>query len=284
MFKFFETSQSSGEPILLYRATYGTGVNDYLTLTDAEEDITVEGTLYVGRQAIQCPPITASGTLDKSSLDMEVAYGSPLAELFRTEVPDNVISLRIFRAHYGDVTDGVLASANMKQIWGGRIINFEVSDDYIVTLTCQPLGSGMKRSGLRRPYCIGCPHIHYGDQCKANPAAFTASSTVVSKTSNTLTLPTGWNGALPAAKFARGVLFFEGRYGTVKRTILSVSGNTILVAGALSQLGAGASVSLRLGCNHTMGDCDTVFHNLPNYGGFPWIPTENPTSQKSYFY
>lgn len=283
-FKFFETSQSSGEPILLYRVTYGTGALDYLALTDAEEDITVAGVVYQGRQAIHCPPITASGTLDKSTLDLEVAFDSPLTELFRTEVPDNVIGLRIFRAHYGDVANGVLAPTNMRQIWGGRILNFEVDDGYSVTLSCQPLGSSVKRAGLRRPYCIGCPHRHYGPECKADAASFTVTANALAVTGKTVTLPAGWNGAFEAAKFVRGVLSFKGRFGTVRRTILSVSGNTLTVAGGLSQLSVGEPVSPRLGCDHTMNDCKFVFNNLPNYGGFPWIPTENPTSPKSYFY
>lgn len=283
-FTFFETSQSSGEPLLLYRVAYGSGPSDFLALTDAEEDITVEGVVFEGRQAIHCPPITASGTLDKSTLELEVPFDSPLTELFRTEVPDHVISLKIMRAHYGDVVDGVLSSANVRQIWGGRILNFEVGADYVVTLSCSPLGSSIKRAGLRRPYCIGCPHLHYGPECKADRDAFTVTSTAVSKTANTVTLGAGWAGAFPAAKFVRGVLSFAGEFGTVYRTILQVSGDTLTVSGALAQLPVGAAVSASLGCDHTTGDCKDLFDNILNYGGFPWIPTENPTSPKSRFY
>lgn len=284
MFQFFETSQSSGEAILFYLVTYGPGVNDFLALTDAEEDITVAGMRYAGRQVIRCAPITASGTLDKSTLDIDVAYDSPLTELFRTAVPDNVITLRIRRAHYGDVVDGVLDPAQWRQIWGGRILNFEVDGDYQVTLSCQPFGTSIRRAGLRRPYCAGCPHVLGGAGCKVDLSAFTVSASAVSVTANTVTLAGGWNGALPAEKFARGVLTFAGQFGPVKRTILSVAGDTLTVAGSLSSLAPGVDVSLRLGCNHTMDDCKNVFNNLPNFGGFPWIPSENPVSQKSFFY
>ncbi len=284
MFQFFETSQASGEPILLYRVTYGTGVADFLALTDAEEDITVSGVKYLGRQAIQCPPITASGTLDKTTLELIVALDSPLTELFRTAVPDNVIVLRIMRAHYGDVVDGGLDPAQIRQIWGGRILNFGVDDGYQVTLSCEPFGTSIRRTGLRRPYSTGCPHVLGGAACKVSLPAFTVTSTALTVTANTVTLPSGWNGALPAAKFTRGVLTFAGPFGTVKRTILSVSGNTLVVAGSLASLPVGAAVSARLGCNHTTDDCRTVFDNINNHGGFPWIPTENPVGQKSYFY
>ena len=284
MFTFFEKSQSSGEPILFYRVTYGEGANDFMALTDAEEDITIEGVKYQGRQAIHCPPITASGTLDKSSLDIEVPFDSPLTELFRTEVPDHVVGLRIFRGHYGDVADGVLSPDNVRQIWGGRILNFEVDRDYVVTLSCMPLGSGMKRAGLRRPYCLGCPHVHYGPQCRADRAAFTVSAEVTAAGGNTVTLAEGWAGAFPPGKFARGVASFAGQFGTVRRTILRVSGNTLTLAGGVGQLEAGATLLASLGCNHTTDDCKDVFDNILNFGGFPWIPTENPTSSKSRFY
>ena len=284
MFQFFETSQASGEPILLYRVTYGPGVNDFLALTDAESDVTVSGVKYLGRQAIQCPPITASGSLDKTTLELVVAFDSPLTELFRTAVPDNVITLRIMRAHYGDVVDGVLGPEQTRQIWGGRILNFGVDGDYQVTLSCEPFGTSIRRTGLRRPYSVGCPHVLGGGACKVALSAFTVVSSAVAVTANTVTLPDGWNGGLPAAKFPRGVLTFAGPFGPVKRTILSVSGNTLTVAGSLASLPVGAEVSLRLGCNHSMDDCKDVFDNILNYGGFPWIPTENPVGQKSYFY
>lgn len=284
MFPFFETSQSSGEPILLYRVTYGPGVADFLALTDAEIDVTVAGVKYIGRQAIECPPITASGTLDKTTLELTVAFDSPLTELFRTAVPDNVISLRIMRAHYGDVLDGVLDPAQTRQIWGGRILNFGVDDGYQVTLSCEPFGTSIRRTGLRRPYCVGCPHVLGGSACKVNLSLFTVDTTATAIAANTVTLPSGWNGALPAAKFTRGLLTFAGPFGPVKRTILSVSGNTLTVAGSLAALTVGAQVWLQLGCNHTTDDCRIVFNNINNFGGFPWIPTENPVGQKSYFY
>lgn len=284
MFPFFETSQSSGEAILLYLVTYGPGASDFLALTDAEEDITVAGVRYVGDQVIRCAPITTSGTLDKSTLDIEVAYDSPLTDLFRTAVPDNVISLKIRRAHYGDVVDGALDPAQTRQIWGGKILNFEVDNGFKVTLSCQPFGTSVRRAGLRRPYCAGCPHVLGGAGCNVDLDAFTVSATAASVSGNTVTFPAGWAGALPAEKFARGVLSFAGPFGTVKRTILAVSGDTLSVAGSLAALSPGSAVSLRLGCNHTMGDCKNVFNNLPNYGGLPWTPTENPVSQKSFFY
>lgn len=283
-FSIFETSRSSGDPILLYRVTYGTGPTDYLALTDAEEDVTIEGVAYQGRQAIQCPEITASGTLDKSTLELLVAFDSPLTELFRTAVPDNVITLRIMRAHYGDVDNGVLSPANVIQIWGGRILNFEVDGDYEVKLSCEPVGTSLRRAGLRRPYCMGCPHVLYGPSCKADENAFTVTVNAASVADGKVTLPAGWHGAFDPAKFVRGVMTFAGPFGTVKRSIVGVSGDVATLAGSLEALAAGAEVALRLGCSHTMDDCRNVFNNLPNYGGFPWIPHENPVSSKSYFY
>lgn len=35
------------------------------------------------------------------------------------------------------------------------------------------------------------------------------------------------------------------------------------------------TVKLVLGCNHSVSDCEDVFSNLINYGGFPFIPNED---------
>lgn len=45
----------------------------------------------------------------------------------------------------------------------------------------------------------------------------------------------------------------------------------------IPQFEVGQNLTAYAGCNHTRGDCDNKFHNLPNFGGFPHVPDRNPT-------
>ena len=151
---------------------------------------------------------------------------------------------------------------------------------------CEPISSSLRRPGLRRHYQLGCPHVLYGDQCRADKAAATVTTTVAGISGNSLTLPPGWNGAFSAAQFTEGMVEWTNDDGaTERRKILSVSGNVLLIGGLLRDLDVSDSVNAVLGCNHQMSDCQDVFDNIHNFGGCPWIPTKSPIGypQNNYY-
>ena len=70
------------------------------------------------------------------------------------------------------------------------------------------------------------------------------------------------------------------------RTVAKVSnsGTEVSLRGSLRGLLVGATVGAVLGCGRNMQSCKTLHDNILNYGGQPFIPLDNPLSQKNQFY
>jgi hypothetical protein len=239
--------------------------------TDTERAITVAGQLF-SPKPIRCGNMNASGKLDKSMLEVRMPRDVPLAELFRVYPPSQPITLVIRQGHLTDEDSEFLA------VWAGRVLSM-ARDGNEAVFACEPLSSSLRRTGLRRHYQIGCPHVLYGDSCKANKTAATRNTTVSSISNNNVTLPTGWNGAFAVEKFTGGAMEWTTPEGTKEiRTILSVSGNVLRMSGFLRGLTNGYAVKVVLGCNHKTSDCRDLHNSILNYGGCPTIPVKNPMS------
>lgn len=283
-FSALEASRQQGEPVTLYQFAYGDNAN--FAYTDAEQAISQptgnpppNDTITYEPTPIMREGIVASGTLDRSALTIRMPRDVGLADLFLVYPPSQVVSLFIRQGHLSDTP-----TPQFLVVWSGRVLSVGREGDECV-VSCEPISSSLRRPGLRRHYQLGCPHVLYGPQCKADKASHSVTAVVSSLSGSSITLPAGWNGAFTASKFAEGVVeWVNDTGGTERRKILKVTGNTLLLGGLLRDLEAGMSVSARLGCNHQMSDCLELFNNIHNYGGCPWVPTENPIGFRNHYY
>lgn len=274
-FEPIEESRALGEPIYLYLFRYGVAPDAYYAYTDADQPITVGSYTYTPIP-IDVDAITASGTLDKSSITIRTPRTTGLAELFRVYPPSQVVTGTIFQGHANDPL------LDFKAIWTGRIISCN-REQFEAQFTCEPVSTSLRRNGLRRHYQYGCPHVLYGNGCRANKANATINTTAGNINGTTIALPTGWNGAIDPIKFVGGLVEFTGANGSQTRTILSANSGAVQVAGVPLGLVPGNNVAVVLGCNHQMNDCTALHNNILNYGGQPWIPTKNPVSNVSQY-
>jgi Phage conserved hypothetical protein BR0599 len=270
-FETYEESRYHGEPVDLYQFIYGSGENDYLAYCDAEEAITVAGVVYEPIPIMRTP-ITSSGTLDKATITVTADNDTELAALFRVYPPTQTVTMFIRQGHVGD--------SEFFIVWTGRILGAAFEDSE-VKLTCEPVSTSMKRTGLRRNYQYGCPHALYmGNEkggCRANKVAATRSVTVAAVSTAKITLPDNWFGVFNPAKFRNGLVEWRSNGGAKEtRTILRVAGNVLSIGGTTRDLDAGDTVKVILGCDHTMVDCKELHNNLLDFGGQPWIPKKSP--------
>lgn len=274
-FDTYERSRTRGAPDTLYRFTYQTRVFAY---TDAEESITFSGTEYQPIP-IDRNSLSTSGTLDKSTLRVDLPHDCEVAELFRVFPPSDVVAITVFQGHREDPAHQFLA------VWTGRVISCS-RETTTATVLCEPVSTSMKRPGLRRRYQYGCPHALYGPQCGVNREDFTVEAEVTAVSGATVTFGVGWNGAFAETQFVGGLLEWENADGVTElRTILRVNTgpNSLVVSGKVAGLAEGATVRLSLGCNHLMSGCN-VFANIQNFGGQPWIPKKNPIGFVNNYY
>lgn len=285
-FEDFEESAESGQPVSLYLFRYGSQPLEYYAYTDADlaagEVLTISSIDYEPRP-ISRAAHSQDGTLDKSALKITTDVSTEVAELFRVWPPSTVVTLVIAEGHIGDPDSEFLV------VWAGRIVAATRSASEL-NLTGEPVSTSLRRPGLRRHYQIGCMHQLYGPQCRADKVSKTVPATVASITGASITLNAGWNGAFAAAKFLGGLLEWPTPGGSTNvRTILRVTGDTLMLSGIPQDLVATDAVDVVVGCNHRAyaeddGDCQPLHANILNYGGCRWIPIQNPIGTFNNYY
>ncbi len=227
--------------------------------------------------------LSHDGTLDKSDVTLSMSLGTEMDQLFLAYPPSQVINLTIFEGHLGDT----VTMANYPAIWLGRILGGSYRGNEL-DLSCQPVSTSLKRPGLRRNYQVGCPHVLFSSgagECNASKAAATVTKNVASIYRNKVTLTASLGSNFE--RYVGGLLEWTNSESGVRelRTIADVddTAKIVTIRGVLRGIGAGMSVSVVRGCNHQMSGCNQ-HSNILNYGGQPFIPLENPLSQKNIFY
>lgn len=276
-FAAIDESRDQGQPLELYYFRYGSDAAAFIAYCDGETAFDYGGDTYEPLP-IQRGQVVASGTLDKSQMKIAVPMSSEIAELFRAYPPGQVVTLVIRGGHRND------PDAEFPVVWVGRVLSAARAtgfgnDQRKAELACEPSSTSMRRSGLRRHYQLTCPHVLYGDKCQADKEAATVAGTVLSLTYNTLTFEPGWNGPFGVKKFVGGLVEWDGEVVRERRSILRVDADVVTLAGPTTGLEATDVVDVVLGCNHqagASGDCMALHDNILNFGGFPFIPQQNP--------
>lgn len=254
-YEAIETSAFEGNPVELYKFVKGTAE---FYQTSSNEEITYDGNLYVPKP-IKRDEVALTGEINKSSLGISVTKNNEVAQLFIQSFPSTVVTLTIFRLH---VSDG-----NAILLWRGRVNScsfFENSAKF----TCESIFTSIKRTGLYRNYQKSCPHMLYDVACKAQKLA--SYGTV--DTANGITITSSLFASQADGWWIGGI--FES--GNEQRYIHTHVGNTITIDRTIVGLNQGAALSVLPGCDRLKSTCETKFNNVNNYGGFPYIPSNNP--------
>lgn len=288
-FGTIETSRYKGRPTNLFYVRYGEAPNSYFAYTDAENPILHEGVTYTPL-TIMRGKINVTGTMDKQAMEVRCSLNVPMAELFRVYPPSRVVNLIIRQGHLSDPDSQFLVA------WTGRIVSAKRVENELV-MTCEPVSTSMKRIGLRRHYQYSCPHVLYGEWCRANKAAATRSVVVSAINSLEVTLEPGWDSEERQPKYLGGLVeWTNSANDRESRTILRVLDNRrLLLSGYLRDLNAGDTVNVVLGCNHACyfnedrslneeTDCHFLHNNIHNFGGCPFIPKKNPVGMLNQYY
>lgn len=289
-FDAIERSRYKGRPTNLFLIRYGESAAAHYAYTDCERPIWHQGIQYVPI-AITRGKINVTGTMDKQALEVRCTRNVPMAELFRVFPPSRVVNITIFQGHVSD-PDGEYIAA-----WTGRVVSSQRNEKEVV-LTCEPVSTSMKRVGLRRHYQYSCPHVLYGEHCRANKEAAKTIITINAIKDLLITPIGGWATPERAKKFLGGLMEWRNSYGdTEVRGIIKVSadGGSFMVNGVLRDLSVGDEVNLFLGCNrsakflaggglHEDTDCHFLHNNMQNFGGCPFIPKKNPVGFLNHYY
>lgn len=278
-YEAFEMSREEGQPATLYFIQWGTAASSYFAYTDSDIPITFDGITYeptvIGRASIE-----ASGSLDRKTLDIDITPRAGFVSMYANFPPSVKVGLTIRQGH---VTDG---DDDYRVVWTGVIKNVNREPPY-AKIVGEPLDSLLARSGLRRYYMYGCPHVLYDSRtCRANKEIHKRLLTPIFIGANFIRFNAGWEGAIAREKYVGGYIEWTDSQGNTQIRTVSNFGNTEneLLIGNSMELDAGTTIALYAGCNRQTSDCQTLHNNIVNYGGQPYIPLENPVDFKNRFY
>lgn len=255
--------------IELFRFVEGTNIE---TQTSGDADIEYNLETYVAR-SIGRSQAQSKNELSRANIDISMALDNPLAQRHLASPVDSVVTLTIFQQ----------TEVGTNVFWKGRLSSVKATNK-AVTLTFESIFTSLRRPGLRARYQKSCRHALYAKGCNVDPELHAVVGYIDNVAGNQVTVP-GLD-AYPPGRFRGGMI--RAPDGVV-RFITDHSGNTVTLSRPFQTLidlfitnGPGVvEVKVYPGCRHNMEDCDTIFGNLPNYGGFPWIPNKNPMGGSS---
>jgi uncharacterized phage protein (TIGR02218 family) len=155
------------------------------------------------------------------------------------------------------------------------------SDSLEVNANCQTLDFLNIELPLRE-YQVACNWRVYDSYCGLTQADWSVisslgMSTLRNQLHGTNIAGTSTDGTFPNEYWTLGYAqSMDGANEDIVRQITSHTGMTITVVPPFPfDFETGADVKLVLGCDHSVDDCEDVFNNLINYGGFPFIPNQD---------
>lgn len=260
----YEQSVQDGRP--KYRVLFDFGGVDY-RYTNEETIIADSGGSWLP-EAIQFSEFSQTNEMAKDPLTITLPRDNALALQFLGGVPEQVVSVTVYRWHTNDVAE------EYRFYWKGRVAGASPEGD-TVKLRCENIFTSLRRPGLREKYQVGCRHALYGRGCGLDKDDFAVArtATAVSGSQVSITITSGID------YFAGGMLQTSDG---IFRDIASNTASTVTLLRPLPQLAAAIAddgpqaVTLYPGCAHTLAACKDKFDNLLNFGGCPWIPNKNP--------
>jgi len=247
-------------------------IEDGVSYRFASNDVSYThlGNVYT-KETISRSEIESTKELNKSSIDVKFPITHTLARRWMTDRVESVITLTIFEI---DEDDDVYTS------FKGRFTSIKPVNAEIVC-TFETIFTSLHRTGLRARFTRQCRHSLYGRGCNLNKEGFAKPGTATSITGSVVQV-TGAS-SYDDGYFTTGIL--RAPDGTM-RFIISHIGDTITLIRPMRSLAlaleAGSQpVTLYPGCDRTRPTCIERFNNLPNNGGFEWIPIINPLGGSS---
>jgi hypothetical protein len=225
------------------------------TVTSANKAQMYNGENYthvnIGRNRIK-----SSSDSNSKTVEVSVDFDNPMGKRWLTTVLDTNVSLVIYRIDSGIVT---IESQ-------GKLSGTKTEDNKIILVfdssTFDARGAVVQKT---------CSHVHYGRGCFKNKADVAVAGTVLTVSDSVVTVDTA--SSKPEGYFNAGMIADSSG---VLRFITSHVGTVLTLSRALSSLTVCMSVNLYPGCPRTTTACKDIFDNLPNHGGYPWIPSIDP--------
>lgn len=285
-----ETSQSDGDVVELYK--FQTSSGD-LTQTSADVPIVFNLETYL-RESISRSVVQIGGSEDDPpTLTLTVPRSHPVAGRYIQTIPPDKDRVIVYRGQIGGAVplqDGTISlpANQVIQYFEGFVSTVKFTDSQ-AEITLASEHSIFNRPFPRKNFRNLCNHLLYDGGCAVNEALFEVNVSVTAITGNILTLagvpdigdPTPVVGQLIDGPYYDGGLLTDPITGDTRMILqLTRTPDEAQILFPFQNLSVGTILTMVPGCDHTLATCTAKFDNAPRYGGFPFVPTDNPFSKK----
>lgn len=278
-YDIIEASSHLGTPVEFYEFTRSSKAWRY---TSGDNPVTFLGSDYMPIP-ISRSSVVESQDIGKSPVTIDTTRSNDFVQEYISAPPNVTVNLIIRRYHSSDpdiiVTDTPTES-DIDIVWMGRVLNVSFKDDS-AKIRCESIFTSFKRSTLRRAYQTACTHAVYGTSCGVDRQLHVLSVPV--DTVNGKAVSAAGFASEADGHFTGGFVEAVIDSAIDRRQIISHVGSTITLGSAIKGLASGIVISAFPGCDRSPNTCNTKFSNLPNHGGFPYIPEKNPFDSQSIF-
>jgi hypothetical protein len=260
-----DNSVHDGEPVEFFKFV---SPNKTYRYNDGDAPLYLAGELYeplaITRGAIEVG-VSLAGA---STVDIEIPFDSELAVEQGYLLTPDYLEVTIYRGHRGsDLT------SDYSTIWQARARGFSIKGLLLTIQTIPALVMSFEVPMLNVYYQVLCNHRLYDERCKVNKSLHTTTATVTVVGGAAVTVDDDGVGdsELKAGEI-RNVRTGE------RRMIVDNLVNVIDLSFGFTDIEVGDTVTLSKGCLHNYAAC-LGFNNTDNYGGFRFIPRNNPLGQ-----
>lgn len=261
-----DNSVQEGQPVEFYKFTSPLGT---FRFTSDNEPGICNGELYlVLPGGITRTSIETGSVVDTvMTMDFTFRADTDLARLYCYQTTPELMNVEVRRAHRGDDWN-----TEWEMEWMGYGLDVSGSGPTITIKTGSVIQAKLNGNIASIYYQRMCNHMLFDERCKVNKDDWTITSTITKVQRQLITVENDQSadGELKAGEIE------HVRTGE-KRSIYDNSSNIITIGYPFGDAQVGDEVRLVFGCDHKrLGHCKNRFNNVQNFGGFPFIPVENP--------
>lgn len=264
-YRDYEESFQDALPIEAYEfvGTYRT-----YRYTNADRVITISGNDYEPLAMKREETVTGDQSQDGVEMTIEMPCDCDLIADYAFAVSPPDLDLTVYRCHLG-----LNLSLDSVVFWKGPVTGFNVTDDVAKIRVPSILETVLSGDFPNFFYHQSCNHTLYDERCGISKAANTVTTTVTAISEDKTSITVADDGF--ANNFLNGGIVANPD-ANEQRLILSNTDNVLVVFYPFARLEVGDTVALSVGCDHSKETCQSKFGNVRRFGGFPYIPKDNP--------
>ena len=270
----FDSSFYSSSPTLLFKI-YRQGV--YYYYSNSKKAIEYDSNTYEPENINVKDSLQINDSQLDSNLTVQIATSSQLIEDLKLSYDNYPFNIEIYRIQNRD-------AGTAEQMWKSNISSFTITDYKMSSLMCEGFLSESYTNALTRIFATGCRHILYDNSkfgCKVNKLNHETSDTILAIITNRkirFSMSTERN----PDYFIGGIIDFgDNIIRDITNTTRMDDGGThyytlTLIKPIPNTIEVGDAIKLYPGCKHNSDDCINKFNNIDNFGGYEYIPRNNP--------